>query len=299
MLKILAMFALAFCLVSVQTNAQTHKVQKNPEGDKPSLAAAPIAPQQDDRTKLPPEHQEHVDTDVRVVSTPAKDGYDKASVWINLALAIIGAVGICGAYITLRKLERQTKATEDAVVEAKTSRSLAEDTAKRQLRAYVGLVITACWNLESNGPLGIKFVAINYGQTPASHFNGVGVIDYLPYPLPEDFVLPEPPTKVHQDAIIFPNDRANPLIVSFWEREGSRKTIQEKLQLLSKQATIEAYAHGKITYKDVFGQEWCVEFCHFLNPQSVRTNDNGEMVREADGNLTFQWAPVAGRNRFS
>lgn len=43
-----------------------------------------------------------------------KDGWDKAGVLSNYLLAIIGIGGIVVALRTLRKLERQTKATEDA-----------------------------------------------------------------------------------------------------------------------------------------------------------------------------------------
>jgi len=47
-----------------------------------------------------------------------KDGWDKAAVFSNYLLALIGIVGIVAAICTLLKLERQTKAGEDAATAA-------------------------------------------------------------------------------------------------------------------------------------------------------------------------------------
>ncbi|HEY5330804.1 MAG TPA: hypothetical protein VIJ79_13025 [Acidobacteriaceae bacterium] len=126
MLKILLVFALALPYFPVQAHSQTKNAQQASKGDKPALPVTPVIPQNSPSPNVQNEHQEQVQADVRVVEAPDKDGYDKASVWINLALALIGVCGICAAFITLRKLERQTKATEDAANAAYGSVAFAE-----------------------------------------------------------------------------------------------------------------------------------------------------------------------------
>jgi hypothetical protein len=115
-LKSLAILALAFYILPMQTHAQSNETQHAPKSDKPSPSAPPpVVPKQNNSPNLQPETEKHVNADVRVVSAPSKDGYDIAAFWIGAALAIVGVIGIIFAAITLRKIERQTRATEDSV----------------------------------------------------------------------------------------------------------------------------------------------------------------------------------------
>ena len=114
MLKILAIFTLFLLVFPMQTNAQTHKAKKTAQSENPTSTAVPVAAQQPGGADLKPEQQNHVDADVWVKHTPEKDAYDKASVWVNVCLGVIGIGGIVVAIFTLKKVERQTKATEDS-----------------------------------------------------------------------------------------------------------------------------------------------------------------------------------------
>lgn len=110
-LVILALFVSVFCIQGV---SQSHKTKQKAKGNEPTTTTAPSAPQQSNGLRLQNEYKDHVNADVRVVSTPSKDLYDKAAFWVNLVLAGVGIIGLFAAYHTLRKLERQTKAGEDA-----------------------------------------------------------------------------------------------------------------------------------------------------------------------------------------
>jgi len=119
MLKVLALFALFLLVFGVQTHTQPKEAQQTSKSDNPSAPIAPLMPvaiQQKDGSGLKTEHQEDVDAEVRIISTPAKDRWDKASVLVNVALGLIGLGGIAVALVTLRKVERQTKAAELAAV---------------------------------------------------------------------------------------------------------------------------------------------------------------------------------------
>jgi hypothetical protein len=189
----------------------------------------------------------------------------------------------------------ETKKAADA---ARDSVITTSDTAIRQLRAYIGVHQAGYMGLRDDTPLGVGFTFVNHGQTPASTFNLQGALDFLPYPLPEDFVLPEPPIRATQDGILWPKE-ANPMTGWVWERDAQRLSVDAKLQLLMKTTLKEIYAHGTATYSDIFGITRTTKFCLVLNPHSVVRNDVGDILHGKSGNVQFQWAPVANRNIIS
>jgi len=57
---------------------------------------------------------------------------------------------------------------------------MANDSEKRQLRAYIGAHQVGVMGLDDTGPIGVGFAFINHGQTPAQNFNFTGIVDLLP-----------------------------------------------------------------------------------------------------------------------
>ena len=106
-----------------------------------------------------------------VVCTQTQDIYDKLVLGSDLALALVGILGIGVATWTLFKIERQTKATEDAVAAAYAARALAEDTAKRQLRAYLG--VAGKLYIRDDGSVEPRVTFTNCGQTPGYELQGI------------------------------------------------------------------------------------------------------------------------------
>ncbi len=74
---------------------------------------------------------------------------------------------------TLITFRRQTKATEDAIAAADKSYALAEDTAKRQLRAYLSYRQARIF-VEGDGKARAVIEMENTGQTPAYAAQGFG-----------------------------------------------------------------------------------------------------------------------------
>jgi hypothetical protein len=170
---------------------------------------------------------------------------------------------------------------------------VANDSEKRQLRAYIGVHQIGYQGLENADPIGFGFAFVNHGQTLARDFNLVGIIDLLPYPLPANFELPSPPDRPPQDGIIFPNE-TSPMVGWVWERQPM--TVIEKKGLLIRSPSKQIYMHGVATYKDIFNRTWETKFCFFLNPASTVRDNSGAIVRDKDGNFGFQVSPCAGRN---
>lgn len=118
--------AISLLAVSLAPRNQQNKADQAKQGEQPAPVTAPLmVPEQVDSPSLKPKPAEEKQRDnpiiVSVVSSPKKDWYDKASVWINGSLVLIGIGGIVVAVGTLKKIERQTKATEEAARVAKSN----------------------------------------------------------------------------------------------------------------------------------------------------------------------------------
>lgn len=85
----------------------------------------------------------------------------------NLALTGIGLVGVAIAIGTLKKMERQTKATEIAAEAARISSDVARDTLHITERAYLEVVDWRHDAISPNVPLNISYGIRNSGRTPA------------------------------------------------------------------------------------------------------------------------------------
>lgn len=195
----------------------------------------------------------------------------------------------------LRVATRAARASRDSADASRESIESSKEHGIRELRAYIGVHQSGIQGHQSGGdPIGVGFSFVNYGKTPASKFNMVGALDWLPYPLPEDFVLSDPDPRPRQDGIIFPKE-SNPMTGWVWERKN-QLTLEAKQNLFRRDATKEIYAHGTVTYEDVFGQPRVTIFCYVLNPHSVVRNEVGDILHGTNRQINFQFAPVLGRN---
>lgn len=114
MRKYLAVFALALMIAPLQAENRANQTQQTTHSNKASPPVTAIAPQQTNDQSVQPAKGEHVDADVRIVTAPRKDSYDKAAFWATIALVVVGFAGIGVGLGTLLILKRQTKAAEDA-----------------------------------------------------------------------------------------------------------------------------------------------------------------------------------------
>jgi len=233
--------------------------------------------------------------------SPWRDAFAPSN-WANWALVIVGGIAGYFAWRTLRAIKRQADLMAQTLVETQKAADATRDsvtdasnTAIRQLRAYVGAHQIGVMGIDDDSAFGVGFAFVNHGQTPALNFNLRGAVHLLPYPLPEDFVIPSPPKKPQQDGVIFP-DETNPMTGWVWESATQRLKPTEKLELFSRSTTREFYAHGVATYTDIFNIARTTEFCFVLNPSSVVRDERGDILRGKDGKIQFQWAPVPYRN---
>lgn len=99
---------MSLALIGFYVSAETHKAKQAQNNQQPSTPVADAPIQQDSSPSIQPKPDQHIKADVRVIETPAKDGYDKAAFWISVALAVIGIAGVGIGICTLLLLRRQT-----------------------------------------------------------------------------------------------------------------------------------------------------------------------------------------------
>jgi hypothetical protein len=113
MLKTLGIVFVALALVGFNGNPQAQKKTEAKKNQPPTSPVVPITSVQSpavnkSNTQTPaPEREKHVDADVRIIQTPAKDGFDKASIGLNAVLALVGIAGIAISAVTLFFLRKQ------------------------------------------------------------------------------------------------------------------------------------------------------------------------------------------------
>jgi hypothetical protein len=105
MLKCLAILGMA--LVILCADSRANKVEARNDHQQPTQPTPAIPAQQQNPTAQYREQPKDVHAEVKIVNPPEKDFYDKAPVWINLALGIVGCIGIMIGVATLRTVKRQ------------------------------------------------------------------------------------------------------------------------------------------------------------------------------------------------
>src|ERR1700737_3423648 len=98
MLKGLVILALAFFVFPVQAYVLPHKAQKASENTEPSPSTPPVAPKQNSGPSIQPEADKHVNADVWLIHTPGKDGYEIATFWVSVAIAMVTIFGVAAAW---------------------------------------------------------------------------------------------------------------------------------------------------------------------------------------------------------
>jgi hypothetical protein len=106
-LKRLAIFGVL--LIVLGSNGRADQVQTAKSSQQPAAPILRVTPQQTNAAHLQGKDQEDIRADVKIVNPPEKDFYDKAPVWINLALLILGAGGVVAAICTLRAINKQAE----------------------------------------------------------------------------------------------------------------------------------------------------------------------------------------------
>jgi hypothetical protein len=194
--------------------------------------------------------------------------FDKPDAYVALFTGVL-AIGTLALWWSTRKLWRVTD---------KTLRH-SEDTARRQLRAYVGLEKLSfeltnennpsfVLDLQTHGVTHEDFIAVkirNFGPTPASD---VCVFVYAaptpPYQrLPDDFFLTRDNDRVSTGAIRITLAR---FLLQPNQMEITKTVVHPHLVRDARAGRINLYLYGRIYYRDIYSRPWRTRFCFLWEP---------------------------------
>lgn len=139
----------------------------------------------------------------------------------------------------------------------------AEDTAERQLRAYVGIVLPPADKLHITNRYSVTVPAIvalgiqNSGSTPAYKLIQKSGITIRPYPLPDDTDFTVPSTAPPYPMTLMPgtSDTAGIQITA------QRPFTANEIAAITDGRTRRLYIWGTINYEDAFGLPHYTNFC--------------------------------------
>ena len=197
----------------------------------------------------------------------------------TLALVVFTAVLAFGGLYQLRALERAERisaeaanAAKDAAKATRDSVKLAEDTAQRQLRAYVNVGKSQLDNFGFNQPPTITVELVNHGQTPAYKVRRKMRIFASAYPLATNPDL-EPGS---DESILGPSGDVNmgpsALTVAL--------SADQTANIVAGNWAI--YAIGIVKYIDAFSAERTTKFSLFYRGNGKFPGQNGIALAHAE-----------------
>jgi hypothetical protein len=157
--------------------------------------------------------------------------------------------------------------------------STAEDASKRQLRAYLTVIIGEAIyqerrSEEDGGDLMFECrpLLINTGQTPARKIIFKVRAAVMAFPLPKEIHLPDAPDEGIGESILGPKQNAimRAIVDGFRpdnEVEGIKHGTGDK----------GLYVWGRVTYEDVFGESHSTRFCQRIH-WDMKNNVRGEYL---------------------
>jgi len=169
MLKYLGIVLMSMALVCFYGNPQPHETKQGEASQHPSAPVATPPVQQNNSPCLQTKSNQHIEADVRIIETPAKDRFDKVVFWANLILAVVGVIGVSVGICTLSYIKAQ-------VIEMRRQVTASHDGLRAWLAGNVrelpqnANLLNPLTDLVSIDPLtDRRFVweVTNYGQTPA------------------------------------------------------------------------------------------------------------------------------------
>jgi hypothetical protein len=251
---IIALIFIVFSSLSLAK--QTSKVQApdkpahaDGQSSDPDTTQQPAALTQNDGSDAGAEHKKS-DSDQVAPNTPVGNSWWGSFVrWveINEKFLVASSTVVIGVFtIVLAVATGFLYCATRRLVEG------AEDTAKRQLRAYVAAKPKFVSSFNERNFCWADFEIINVGTTPANGLCHTCRIDVFPFPLPDDFVFPELPQKCAKTTS-FPNQ---PMIGKvFAYRQFTNGEITS-----IRNGSMRIYIYGEMEYIDIFGDKNITRF---------------------------------------
>lgn len=210
-----------------------------------------VKPSEEDQTKDAEAIKKYHDTCQQIRSAEAAEDAAFYAIW----QAVVGTFGLSFVVLATLFAGLAYRETKNQAKAAWHSAYLAEDTSKRQLRAYISVTPFFITAFSNRTRASIKYRITNHGTTPATIISNVARVEILPYSLPANFTFPD---LTHPDPgrfVIHPNQ--------FFEsnRVASRAFTDSEIGEITDGRNSRIYIYGAIKYTDIYGTEHFTKFC--------------------------------------
>lgn len=139
-----------------------------------------------------------------------------------------------------------------------------QDTAERQLRAYISASPTLINLFNETRAAQAGFRIENHGQTPAQNLAISSNVAIFPYPLPPNFQFPELKGPGESRAVVHPGSHGD------GSAFAPAPFTRDQLELICKADQQRLYVFGRITYTDIFGKNRETRFCSGVTSDRMR-----------------------------
>lgn len=176
--------------------------------------------------------------------------------WISFATLTATLVALWFVKGTLDATREAVKDTSEATDAMRKANELAEDTAKRQLRAYVGVQSITIENVVMGLKPSAHIIAKNFGQTPADKFDLISYLALWP-PDSENFLV-VPSDAEHSYSTLAPGTVSNAY-------PKLAEVMTPELLTLYGSGAVRIFAFGEIRYEDAFGDPRVTHFRCYMD----------------------------------
>jgi hypothetical protein len=189
----------------------------------------------------------------------AQEDMAKWAFWMLVATSASVAVSAAGVGLivfTLRQNKRSMRIALSGVRRASQSVRVAQQTARRELRAYV---FGHPKNVHVSGKtlVSVTLTVRNHGSTPASNVGMKGGVNIYPYPLPNEVIIDFPEVDMTTQTL--------PPGAEFPAKIAVNRTATAIDEQRLRAGTHRLYAFAVIKYRDAFGHERTTKTCSAMD----------------------------------
>lgn len=197
----------------------------------------------------------------------------------------LSIVGVMGLLTTIYYTGRATYAASQAANSARAAVAVAQDTATRELRAYVSAYPDFIYSFGVGGFPTARFKIHNTGATPAHRLNHRADVIVVSEPMPVGYRFPRLTVNTTPPIVAFPDLPMNGVVI------GSVAMTKADIDRIV-DGTARIYVFGQIFYADGFAtEERVTQFCAFVSANRATLQKLTRNYEPDDLKVSFTAAP--------
>ena len=180
--------------------------------------------------------------------------------------------------------EESARAAWGGSVATERTARIMENTAKRQLRAYVVAEIFGVNDFSPTKTAQFEIKIRNTGQTPAYSVAVFAAVEIFTHPLGKDFSIVAKDSDFRGSLVVNPG-----IAITHFQTCDRIFSVEEIATLWPEEGGNRLYIYGVIRYADAFGETRHTNFCAYIGGPDIREGLRAIMRGHTPGALTFRY----------